>query len=564
MDDEYNESNPEESESVEFFKNGIEQLGNGVKAGYNSAKDAITKKEQDLKGINGISALKKRNNKNPKNNEKKSKNGSEEPKKEAKETGKKEQQKSTTEKEKNKKKKGNTNAEKKSKAAKNANVPKSKVGLVLKILKDNPWLILIGLMFTLLPIILLVILIAAITGGTNSGGGANGLESYASLANSNAACVLEKPIANYHEVVSLFSWYIDESLTDTAENDTTSNAKTSPVASYGVTISAEKGTEIYSSQDGIITEVGDSDKLGHYIIVTLEHESNVTSVITYAHLCSLKEEQEKLALDSNYVSPCVNLEETENTYVEGTEISYGSVIGYTSSENFYYEVKINGKYKSTNNLFGYENPSNECDPNSTTNLDRSTAISNGCGNLKEIEENLEEICENLVDSYGVGDKEAFINCINGEYEKWQNDSYSGHVESVNKYCVEGAGSVNGCQWCASFVAWCLKQTDMFNGIGFTGRPHIAYAEGLRHATNGQAYGRDGYTPQVGDFIFFDWSGHGTEASGADHVEVVIGVENGYVITLGGNTGSGATTYTRDIKTHRFPLTSNFIIGYFNW
>ncbi|EKC54485.1 hypothetical protein OBE_12061, partial [human gut metagenome] len=55
----------------------------------------------------------------------------------------------------------------------------------------------------------------------------------------------------------------------------------------------------------------------------------------------------------------------------------------------------------------------------------------------------------------------------------------------------------------------------------------------------------------GDAIFFDWDGSGD----ADHVGIVVGVENGTVYTVEGNSSGDMCRY------NSYPLGSSVIRGY---
>lgn len=60
----------------------------------------------------------------------------------------------------------------------------------------------------------------------------------------------------------------------------------------------------------------------------------------------------------------------------------------------------------------------------------------------------------------------------------------------------------------------------------------------------------GYTPALGDLIYFDWDGDGS----ADHVGIVEKAEYGMVHTVEENTGDAC-------KQHTYPVESEDILGY---
>lgn len=86
------------------------------------------------------------------------------------------------------------------------------------------------------------------------------------------------------------------------------------------------------------------------------------------------------------------------------------------------------------------------------------------------------------------------------------------------------------EWCAIFVSWCAEQ------CGYINAGLIPRFEGVRPGAEwfkerGQWQGRD-YAPRPGDIIFFDWEKDGL----ADHVGIVKNCENGFVLTIEGNSG----------------------------
>lgn len=103
------------------------------------------------------------------------------------------------------------------------------------------------------------------------------------------------------------------------------------------------------------------------------------------------------------------------------------------------------------------------------------------------------------------------------------------------------------EWCACFVSWCYAQAGAtepkFSGCTSGGmgwfQSHAQWAD--RNYTD--------IAP--GDAIFFDWDGSGD----ADHVGIVVGVENGTVYTVEGNSSGDMCRY------NSYPLGSSVIRGY---
>lgn len=91
-------------------------------------------------------------------------------------------------------------------------------------------------------------------------------------------------------------------------------------------------------------------------------------------------------------------------------------------------------------------------------------------------------------------------------------------------------------WCALFVSWCAEQLG-YCSAGYFPKTWGVYAYTdwfYTHGEYGEVHNRDGYTPQPGDLVIYDWSGSGAQ----DHIEIVTGYdESRYAFqSIGGNTG----------------------------
>lgn len=87
------------------------------------------------------------------------------------------------------------------------------------------------------------------------------------------------------------------------------------------------------------------------------------------------------------------------------------------------------------------------------------------------------------------------------------------------------------EWCACFVSWCADQCGMIESGAL---PKFSYCDdGIAwFQSHGSWKGRE-YTPQPGDYIFFDWDHDGH----ANHVGIVEFCEDGTVHTIEGNSGN---------------------------
>lgn len=107
------------------------------------------------------------------------------------------------------------------------------------------------------------------------------------------------------------------------------------------------------------------------------------------------------------------------------------------------------------------------------------------------------------------------------------------------------------EWCATFVSYVADQA----GLIADGKvpKHASCAQGVAwFSERGKYQARvNGYTPQPGDIIYFDWAGGGT---GGNHVGIVESVEGNTVHTIEGNSGDA-------VRRRTYSLTDSVISGY---
>lgn len=126
----------------------------------------------------------------------------------------------------------------------------------------------------------------------------------------------------------------------------------------------------------------------------------------------------------------------------------------------------------------------------------------------------------------------------------------------DKYRTWYAGNADGAPWCATFVSWCADQLGYiesgifpkFQGCSagvdwFKDKGRFVYTK--NHGGSGT------YAPKTGDIVFFDWDG---DVSVLDHVGIVQYVENGYVVTIEGNSGDA-------VAQGKYLLENPSIVGY---
>lgn len=338
-------------------------------------------------------------------------------------------------------------------------------------------------------------------------------------------CKLNKPLED-PTVTDVFSWRI-------------LNGEAS--AHRGIDLAAGEGTEIYAALSGKISSFNYNDSYGYYIIINHGEIDGKEYETVYAHMS----------------------QEVENLgWQVGDSVSKGEVIGYvgntglSTGPHLHFEIREDSKKISPNRLYNYEDPTGSCDPSVFDSVSKEKIEELNCGVKEEIGEN-----DNLSNYCPSTDKDAFLQCLETEYEIWQTASYDQKSNMVTKYCTS-AGSSRLCEWCSSYVIWCLRETEMLETGGFN--QVNAYADSLRYTDKGAYYSRGEYVPEPGDMIFFEWE---RPSNGyADHVGVVTSVEDGYVYTIEGNThqGSGSGPLSRNIWKKRWNLYDANIFGYTSW
>ena len=113
---------------------------------------------------------------------------------------------------------------------------------------------------------------------------------------------------------------------------------------------------------------------------------------------------------------------------------------------------------------------------------------------------------------------------------------------------EGNGNSYGFAWCAAFVSWCLRQGHVPTDIAASEVSCQRMTDWYRN--NSTYYTRtSGYTPIPGDIIMFRYG-----SGAANHVGFVVGVEDGRVYTIEGNTSG-------EVGLRSYRLGNTAILGY---
>lgn len=128
------------------------------------------------------------------------------------------------------------------------------------------------------------------------------------------------------------------------------------------------------------------------------------------------------------------------------------------------------------------------------------------------------------------------------------EGYSSGNQNYTEYCrMQYIIDERNYEWCAAFVSWCLRQA----GVSESRAPSEISCRRMveKHSALGLFRSKNGYTPRIGDIIFFKF---GTSYS--NHVGIVLGVKNGLVYTIEGNQSDA-------VQVESYPLSSSSIYGY---
>lgn len=136
-------------------------------------------------------------------------------------------------------------------------------------------------------------------------------------------------------------------------------------------------------------------------------------------------------------------------------------------------------------------------------------------------------------------------------------SNGGHKKYAAWY---GSPMSSTAAWCACFVSWCAGQAGVlgthvpkYSSCTRGGKPFFVKKKKLYWS---KAHGGK-YIPKPGDVIFFNWSG---KTSIFDHTGIVVGVSNGYVTTVEGNSGA-TNAWNGSVKKKSYSLSYRCIAAY---
>lgn len=116
---------------------------------------------------------------------------------------------------------------------------------------------------------------------------------------------------------------------------------------------------------------------------------------------------------------------------------------------------------------------------------------------------------------------------------------------------EGNGVSYGYAWCAAFVSYCLRAAGVAESAAVIEISCSRMVNWYRSVKGRAAWQEKTYTPQTGDVIFFKT---GTGNSVSTHVGFVVGIKDGNIYTVEGNSGGV-------VGMHKYAADNSTIVGY---
>ena len=136
-----------------------------------------------------------------------------------------------------------------------------------------------------------------------------------------------------------------------------------------------------------------------------------------------------------------------------------------------------------------------------------------------------------------------------DMDGWNLGGTNNYVEYNRLFCkLEG---VWGYAWCAAFVSWCQFQAGIPAEIDCSEVSCPRMINEILKPQNLYKTRESGYTPLIGDLIYFKST---SSTAVSSHVGLVIGVKDGYVYTVEGNGGER-------VARHKYAIDDSYIVGY---
>ena len=128
----------------------------------------------------------------------------------------------------------------------------------------------------------------------------------------------------------------------------------------------------------------------------------------------------------------------------------------------------------------------------------------------------------------------------------------------------------GVNWCAVFISWLFNQVNglgkyIIKSDGAGSVPRESIAAGLKGTWYESEYSAGSTQPRAGDIVVFTWNGigrvPGQDKYYSNHIGYVYAVDNSYIYTIEGNTGSDNADYSV-VAYRQYSRTSGKINGYY--
>ncbi len=175
---------------------------------------------------------------------------------------------------------------------------------------------------------------------------------------------------------------------------------------------------------------------------------------------------------------------------------------------------------------------------------RTQAIEETKTAIQESQDKVNELQEQI-DEYDEKEKAKEYMVGNGEELAKFAEQFLGCNEadgSADKFL--GGSSSSATPWCAAFVEYCIENSGTDAPDWYKNVDNKWYCPSIYNSAKNAGAIVNGQEVQVGDIVLFDWQNDGTK----DHVGLVVGIENGKVITIEGNSSNSVRKKEYDINS----------------
>lgn len=120
------------------------------------------------------------------------------------------------------------------------------------------------------------------------------------------------------------------------------------------------------------------------------------------------------------------------------------------------------------------------------------------------------------------------------------------IDTFNKWKPDGYTAKYSDLWCAEFATACIYLADLTKLVRGSASCSVFISKAK---ADGIWVENDGYNPDPGDFILYDWddSGKGNNVGSPDHIGIVVQVKGSKITVIEGNMGSPSHVGYRTIN-----------------